>query len=155
MCFGIGVFTTGIFRTWFGLGDAVAASKMASLLLLFVFALIVVGRASRRRAQYHHTTSKYAQLPEYELTGLRGAAALSASTALLALSLAADWQNSVREKVGMEDVTAACVAALDLAPVEEDMEVLNLVGAHPGRARFDVATAEARLGVKMKWRFDA
>ena len=38
--FGLGVFTTGIFRTWFGLGDSAAAAKLASLLLMFVFATV-------------------------------------------------------------------------------------------------------------------
>ena len=69
--FGLGVFTTGIFRTWFGMGDSVAAAKMASLLLFFVFALIVMERVSRKRAQYHHTSNKYSELPEYRLGGLR------------------------------------------------------------------------------------
>ncbi len=69
--FGLGVFTTGIFRTWFGMGDSIAAAKMASLLLFFVFALIVIERASRKRAQYHHTSTKYSRLPEYKLQGYR------------------------------------------------------------------------------------
>lgn len=67
--FGLGVFTTGIFRTWFGLGDSVAAAKLAALLLLFVFSLVVVERLSRRQARYHHTSNKYSQLPEYRLRG--------------------------------------------------------------------------------------
>lgn len=69
--FGIGVFTTGIFRTWFGLGDSGAAAKLASILLLFVFTLVVIERWSRRRAKYHHTTNRYRQLPQYQLTGFR------------------------------------------------------------------------------------
>ena len=68
--FGIGVFTTGIFRTWFGLGDSVAAAKLASLLLLFVFTLVVAERISRKQARYHHTSNKYSQLPEYQLRGI-------------------------------------------------------------------------------------
>jgi len=67
--FGLAVFTTGIFRTWFGLGDSVAAAKLASLLLLFVFTLVVIERLSRRQARYHHTTNKYKQLPEFKLQG--------------------------------------------------------------------------------------
>jgi len=69
--FGIGVFTTGIFRTWFGLGDSVAAAKMAALLLMFVFTLVVIERVSRKQARYNHTTNKYTQLPEYRLTGFK------------------------------------------------------------------------------------
>ena len=68
--FGIGVFTTGIFRTWFGLGDSVAAAKLAALLLLFVFTLVVAERMSRKQARYHHTSNKYSQLPEYQLRGI-------------------------------------------------------------------------------------
>ena len=69
--FGLGVFTTGIFRTWFGLGDSTAAAKLAAILLLFVFALVVIERWSRHRAQYHHTTNRYRQLPQYRLSGFR------------------------------------------------------------------------------------
>ncbi len=69
--FGIGVFTTGIFRTWFGLGDSGAAAKLAAILLLFVFTLVVIERWSRQRAQYHHTTNRYSKLPVYRLTGAR------------------------------------------------------------------------------------
>ncbi|MCP4431111.1 MAG: iron ABC transporter permease [Gammaproteobacteria bacterium] len=70
--FGLGVFTTGIFRTWFGLGDSAAAAKLAAILLLFVFTLVIIERASRRQAQYHHSTNRYQKLPEYQLLGLRG-----------------------------------------------------------------------------------
>ena len=69
--FGLGVFTTGIFRTWFGLGDAAAASKLAAILLLFVFTLVIIERWSRRRAQYHHTSNRYGSLPQYRLRGNR------------------------------------------------------------------------------------
>ncbi len=75
--FGLDVFTTGIFRTWFGMGDAVAASKMASLLLIFVFVLIVLERVSRNQAKYHHTSNKYSQLTEYKLTGVKAFLAFS------------------------------------------------------------------------------
>ena len=69
--FGLGVFTTGIFRTWFGLGDAVAAARLASLLLMFVFVLVILEKVSRRQAKYHHTTNKYSSLPGYHLSGVK------------------------------------------------------------------------------------
>jgi iron(III) transport system permease protein len=69
--FGIGVFTTGIFKAWFGFGDSGAAAKLAAILLLFVFTLVVIERASRKRAKYHHTTNRYSQLPQYKLTGFK------------------------------------------------------------------------------------
>ena len=76
--FGLGVFTTGIFRTWFGLGDAAAAAKLAAILLLFVFTLVVIERLSRKRAQYHHTTNRYSALPQYRLSGYRALLAVCA-----------------------------------------------------------------------------
>ncbi|RZO43739.1 MAG: iron ABC transporter permease [Proteobacteria bacterium] len=69
--FGLGVFTTGIFRTWFGLGDYTAAAKMASVLLLFVFALIILERVSRNKAQYHNSSGKLTRFSEYRLHGFR------------------------------------------------------------------------------------
>jgi iron(III) transport system permease protein len=69
--FGLGVFTTGIFRTWFGLGDGAAAAKLAAILLIFVFTLILIERWSRKRAQYHHATYRYRNLPQYRLRGWR------------------------------------------------------------------------------------
>jgi iron(III) transport system permease protein len=52
--FGIPTFTTGIFRTWFGLGDRIAATQLASLLLLCVFLVIIIERYSRQAAKYEN-----------------------------------------------------------------------------------------------------
>ncbi len=56
--FGVSTFTTGILRTWFGMGDVAAAAQLSALLLSFVFILIVLERWSRRKARYHHTDNK-------------------------------------------------------------------------------------------------
>jgi iron(III) transport system permease protein len=69
--FGLSVFTTGIFRTWFGMGDGAAAARLSAILLLFVFTLVIIERSSRKQARYHHTSNKYSKLPEYRLTGMR------------------------------------------------------------------------------------
>ncbi len=69
--FGLGVFTTGIFRTWFGLGDYNSAAKLASLLLFFVFALIIMERVSRNKARYHNSSGKLTRFSEYRLKGLK------------------------------------------------------------------------------------
>lgn len=70
--FGVATFTTGIFRTWFGLGDPAAAAQLSAVLLAFVFVLIVLEQWSRRRARFHHTSSRYSRLPRYRLHGTRG-----------------------------------------------------------------------------------
>lgn len=49
--FGVSTFTTGIYRTWFGMGDIQAASQLSGLLCMFVFALLVLEKQSRRSAE--------------------------------------------------------------------------------------------------------
>ena len=56
--FGVGTFTTGIFRVWYGMNDSTAAAQLAALLLLFVFALLLFERLSRRRARFHHAGNR-------------------------------------------------------------------------------------------------
>jgi iron(III) transport system permease protein len=76
--FAVDTFTTGIYRTWFAMGQPVAAAQLASVLMLFVLTLLLVERWSRGAAKFHHTTSRYRTLPSYRLHGLRGVAALVA-----------------------------------------------------------------------------
>lgn len=51
--FGIPTFSTGIFRTWFSLGDKIAAAQLSACMMLFVIAILWLERASRGRAQVH------------------------------------------------------------------------------------------------------
>ena len=74
-------FTTGIFRTWFGLGEPVAAAQLSAALMLFVLVLIIVERGSRRGRKYHHTSRRYRALPRYALRGPRAAWAFLACLA--------------------------------------------------------------------------
>ena len=69
--FGVSTFTTGIFRTWFGLGDSAAAAQLSALLMTFVFVLVLIERWSRRQARYHHTSGRYRSLPRHRLRGWR------------------------------------------------------------------------------------
>ena len=69
--FGVATFTTGIFRTWFGMYDAVAAAQLSALLMLFAFSLIALERWSRKRARFHHTTGRYQALPNVRLSPRR------------------------------------------------------------------------------------
>jgi iron(III) transport system permease protein len=66
--FGVSTFTTGIFRTWFGMGEPAAAAQLAAMLLGFVLLLIVLERWSRRQRQYHHTSRKYQPIPSFRLS---------------------------------------------------------------------------------------
>lgn len=73
--FGVGTFTTGIFRVWYGMNDAAAAAQLAAQLLLFVFALLVFERASRRRARFHHAGNRHYRPRRQPLSGRAGALA--------------------------------------------------------------------------------
>ncbi|MCP4284929.1 MAG: iron ABC transporter permease [Gammaproteobacteria bacterium] len=69
--FGIATFTTGIFRTWFGLNDSAAAAQLAALLMSFVFVLILLEQYSRRRMRFFQTSGRYRHLDRHELHGYR------------------------------------------------------------------------------------
>ncbi|MDO7640904.1 MAG: ABC transporter permease subunit, partial [Reinekea forsetii] len=51
--FGVTTFTTGIFRTFYGFGDAAAAAQLSLLLLSFVVVLVALEKYSRRRIGYY------------------------------------------------------------------------------------------------------
>ena len=74
--FGVSTFTTGIFRTWFGLGNSLAAAQLSALLLVFVAVFLYLEKRSRKQAQYHHTSSRYSSLMQQRLTKGHGVIAL-------------------------------------------------------------------------------
>ncbi|NJP09101.1 MAG: iron ABC transporter permease [Leptolyngbyaceae cyanobacterium RU_5_1] len=76
--FGVETFTTGIYRTWFGMGERVAATQLAAVLLLFVLWLILLERWSRGQSRYYQTANTIQQLPGYPLAGVRAIAAFLA-----------------------------------------------------------------------------
>ena len=73
--FGVTTFTTGIYRTWLGMGERSAAAQLAALLMLFILALIVLERLSRQQARYYQLGVSNSRIPKYELGWFRGAIA--------------------------------------------------------------------------------
>ncbi len=67
--FGVATFTTGIFRTWFGLGSSVAAAQLAAVLLMFIMLAVLLEAWSRRQARYHHTSGRYSKLVQSPIRG--------------------------------------------------------------------------------------
>ncbi len=62
--FGVSTFTTGIYRTWFGMGNAAAASQLASLLCLFVFIVLLIERNSRKHQSLYQSRGGSAVKPK-------------------------------------------------------------------------------------------
>ncbi len=73
--FSVSTFSTGIFRTWLGLGDPQAALKLASLMLLFVIALVGLEEGNRRGSV---DRSDIAGASQINLTGIRAFFAIAA-----------------------------------------------------------------------------
>ena len=67
--FAIATFTTGIFRTWFGMYDLNTAMQLASLLLIFVTVFLFIERISRRKVSFVSSNSLY---KKYDIIKLRG-----------------------------------------------------------------------------------
>ncbi len=77
--FGINTFTTGIYNTWFGLGEQDAAAQLAVVLMIFILGLILLELWSRRRAKYYQVSSRHHHLIRYPLRGWRALGALGLS----------------------------------------------------------------------------
>ena len=74
--FSVPTFTTGIYRTWFGMGERLAASQLAVLLLLFIFGLIALERVSRQQQRYYQNAGQGRSMSRYMLGGVRSISAI-------------------------------------------------------------------------------
>jgi iron(III) transport system permease protein len=81
--FAVEVFTTGIYKAWLSMGDAVAAAQLSTCLLGFVVLLLALERANRGRAAYHGMAPRKAR--PLRLHGPRAAAAFLACAAPVVL----------------------------------------------------------------------
>ena len=78
--FAVEVFTLGIFKAWFSMGDVVAAAQLSSCLLAFVVLVLGLERASRGRAAYYDVAPRK-PVPPHPLAGRAAALALLACAA--------------------------------------------------------------------------
>lgn len=74
--FGVNTFTTGIYRTWLGMGERQAAAQLASFLMIFIITLVIIERWSRSSARFYQSSSSGQKLPRYSLNWWRGIGAL-------------------------------------------------------------------------------
>ncbi|HRP35708.1 MAG TPA: iron ABC transporter permease [Gammaproteobacteria bacterium] len=82
--FGVPVFTTGIYRAWFSLGDPVSAAKLSAVLLAFVLTLVALERWNRGGMRFHQLGAPAAERKPYELRG--GPAALAVAVCMVPLA---------------------------------------------------------------------
>ena len=66
--FSVSTFTTGIFRTWYGMYDLTTAMQLASMLLIFITFCLVIERTSRRNASFSSISSNFKPMPIKKLS---------------------------------------------------------------------------------------
>ncbi len=83
--FGVPTLSAGIFRTWFGSGDLVAALRLAALMIATVVGLLALERLLRGRARYSAAGADSRPLARRRLVGVK--ALLAFSVCLLPLTV--------------------------------------------------------------------
>ena len=68
--FGVSTFTTGIFRTWYGLDSVQGAAQLALVLLMFVIILLSLEKYSRKRSHYDDKNRGH-NTPPKSLSGVK------------------------------------------------------------------------------------
>lgn len=68
--YGVSTFTTGIYRAWFGLEDIPSAARLATLLMIFVFGLILLERWQRRNLVVTNTENAHRTCKPEKLSGI-------------------------------------------------------------------------------------
>lgn len=69
--FGIQVFTTAIFQAWFGMSDVASAVKLAGILMVIVFAILLLEKLLRGRKKYSYSNAKVRPLEPMLLSGVK------------------------------------------------------------------------------------
>jgi iron(III) transport system permease protein len=70
--FGVRTLTVAVYDTWLDRNSLAGAAQIACVMLVFVFALLLIERASRSGRRFHHTTGRYRRLPDETLQGASG-----------------------------------------------------------------------------------
>ncbi|WP_271950692.1 ABC transporter permease [Ruegeria faecimaris] len=75
--FGVQTFATGIYTSWFSIGDRVGAAQLALCLLGFALVMAVAERMQRGKAKYYQAGKSHASLPSARLKGWQAGAAFA------------------------------------------------------------------------------
>jgi iron(III) transport system permease protein len=84
--FGYRTLTEAIYRIWYGMFDRVAATQLASVLLLFALGLLLLERRSRGRARFTQAGRRALAVEAVPLRGWRAAGATSLCVGVLAFA---------------------------------------------------------------------
>jgi iron(III) transport system permease protein len=69
--FAIPTFTSGIFRTWFGMNDIVTAKQLAAVLFIFFLSFLLIEKYSRKKIQFNLSLTTNRELVPIKLYGLK------------------------------------------------------------------------------------
>jgi iron(III) transport system permease protein len=83
--FGVQTFTTSIYRAWFNLGDRLAASQLAAVLLLVVLVVVALELRARGQAKFFTAPNSARPAPRTALRGARAAFAVAGCSVPLLL----------------------------------------------------------------------
>ncbi|WP_170326185.1 ABC transporter permease [Ruegeria arenilitoris] len=75
--FGVQTFATGIYTSWFSIGDRAAAAQLALCLLGFALVMAMAERIQRGKAKYYQAGKSHASLPSAQLKGWQSVAAFT------------------------------------------------------------------------------
>ncbi|MCB1510292.1 MAG: iron ABC transporter permease [Hyphomicrobiaceae bacterium] len=85
---GVETLTATVYATWVERESLGGAAQIATVMLVFVFALFTAERMSRGRAMFHHTTGRYRPISFARLEGVRGWLACAACLTPFAVGFA-------------------------------------------------------------------
>lgn len=152
--FGYRTLTEAIYRVWYGMFDRIAATQLASVLLLFAAGLLLLERHSRGRARFTQGDRRRPVVEPLRLAGWRAAAATGACVGVLGLAFLlpvgqlAWWAiTAIRARHVAPDFAALLWSTCALAGVTAAVaSVLAVLLAYAGRLH---GTATVRVAAQL------
>ena len=152
--FGYRTLTEAIYRVWYGMFDRIAATQLASVLLLFAAGLLLLERHSRGRARFTQGDRRRPVVEPMRLAGWRAAAATGACVGVLGLAFLlpvgqlAWWAiTAIRARHVAPDFAALLWSTCALAGVTAAVaSVLAVLLAYAGRLH---GTATVRVAAQL------
>ncbi|MCC2615204.1 iron ABC transporter permease [Aestuariibacter halophilus] len=149
--FGLNTFTTGIFRTWFGMGNTWGAAQLSSLLGVFVLLLLLWERHSRRHLTVYQSRATGRKVAPLVLSGWRGVgvaclcALLPAVGFLIPAVQLASWVWQSHQQWQWQDFTTLALNSVMLALASAMLIVTLALALAYGRRLFATKVYRAQL----------